>query len=291
MKKFFFSLFGVYVLIVITHFLLGWLFSQNIIPQYSFKNVSLLLPNEFKNKKITVIQYIARRDEVYVFTDTNDIYIFNLNTMKKVFQYNLPIESKIKSIKCVEDKCAILTEDSIKQLYIKGYTDRTIQLQLLSSNTNIQNIDKLIYYNSFTLIYQTKNKFAIYNNPTTTTNKLLTSLHKIEKISNTSDFEFIDEDYSIWTKAYYNTFMKINVVELSEHDIPHMIIGFLNIHHIKKIVIDDEMFHGYPPKNVIFINTKGELYKAITTTSFFQDIYNFSRPFAYLPMLFIMMFA
>jgi len=290
MKKFFFSLFSIYILIVITHLLLGWISSKVDIPQYSFNNISLLLPNELQNKEITTIQYIIRRHEVYIFTDTNDFYIFNIKTMKKVFQHNLPINSKIKSIKCVEDSCILLTENLIKQMRIKGYTDRTILIQPFLSDTKIQNIDKLIYYDSSTLIYQAKNKFVSYNNPTVVTNMRLSALHKIEKISNTSDFKFINEGYSFWLKAYYNGFMQINVITLGDHE-RHHITSFLNLHNIKKFAIDDEVFNSPLPKNVIFINTKGELYKAMTTTSFFQDIYEFSRPFAYLPILFIMMFA
>lgn len=287
MKKFFFALFGIYILIVITYFSLRWLFSQNLIPQYSFKNVSLLLPNEFQNKKITTIQYINRTHQAYIFTDTNELYIFDLGSMKKVFHHKLPTQSKIKSIICIENRCFLLTKNSIERLQIENYTGKIMQIQSYLSDTKIQNIDRLVYYRSSALIYQTKNKFISYS----TTNKQLPTLHgieKIEKIGNTLDFEFVDSFFS--PMAYYSAFMQINFIIFSDHD-KHHITSFLNLHNIKKIAIHDEAFHSHTPKNVIFIDTKDKLYKAMTNTSFFQDIYNFSEPFAYFPMLFIMMFA
>jgi hypothetical protein len=290
MKKFFFSLFSIYLLIVITHFLLGWISSKVDIPRYSFNDISLLLPNELQNKKITTIQYIIRRHEVYIFTDTNDFYIFNIKTMKKLFQNKLPINSKIKSIKCVEDSCILLTENIIKQLQIKGYTDRSINIQPFLSDAKIQDIDKLIYYDSSTLIYLTNKKFVSYNNPTAVTNMRLDAIQRIQKISDMSNFEFINEGHSFWLQAYYRTFMKINILKLGDYE-TYRITSFLNLHNIKKIAIDDEVFYSPLPKNVIFMNANGELYQAKTTTSLFRDIHNFTRPFAYLPMLFMMMFA
>jgi hypothetical protein len=287
MKKILFTLFGIYLLIIGIFFLLGWLYSKTTIPQYSLNQVHYLLPDKFHDKKVTAIQYIERTNEAYIFTDSNDFYILDIRSMKEIYYHKLLINSKVKNIKCIENRCVLLTQNTILHLNINNYKSRTLSIVPDTFHNATKDIDKIVYYNGrSTLIIKTKNKFISYYKRT----NLPTILQRIQQITNTSDIEFISEDYSFCSRAYYKEFMRINFIELHDHNNYH-IRSFLNLYNIKALAIDRDVFYSPLPKNVIFINAQGELYQAKTTSSFLQDIYNFTRPFAYLPMLVIMMFA
>jgi len=295
MKKFFFSLFALYLLIVGSYFLTNWLLTHNIVPRKSLKNVSALLPNEFKGKKVIAVKYISRTHDAYVFTDTKDYYTFDLKEMKQVSHAKLEIDLDIKDITCREGNCLLLGKDkAIKVKDLSGFIHSTGAVKKIEhlpwSSQKIKHIDRILYYEG-TIIGKVNGKLAVVHARNQNVAKnILKRVKYIQKIFNTDDFE-ITEYGSIYPRAYCKKFLQISFVELHNHD-HHQLTGLLDLYHIKEIAVDSESISYWSTNgNVIFSDTKGKIYKAQITNSIFQDIHRYSQPFAYLPMLFIMMFA
>lgn len=132
------------------------------LPTYSFYNVSNLLADEFKNKKVIKIISIERTNEVYIFTQEKDFYIVSLRDMKLQYHNTLHIDGNIENIYCNELECSIATDNALVKMHIKeSWNKRYITISSLKQNEQKIDFNKLYFCKYYSKHYQKNEGYII----------------------------------------------------------------------------------------------------------------------------------
>jgi len=250
----------------------SWLISHRYLPQYSFKNITPLL----SEKKVIGVKYIMRTKEAYIFTDSNELYIYDVDEMRQNLYRKLNLSSKIKKILCSENRCRLSTDKGLSIMEIDQFSDNRIYIH--PPKTSPIDIDQK---DILDIVLQDSQM----------------SLEKIAKLQEeigSKKFELMDPRGSMSLTAYYRKHFQIILIKqnnITRENLFYHYKTLLNLHDIDELAFDSMELATYKSLNVIFMDTNGKLFKAQTKNSIFQYIYEFTKPFAYMPMLILMGFG
>jgi len=272
MKKFAIYFFTLYFLMVVIHFATGWILQKGYIPIHSLKNIQKIDIKELQEKKALAIEYIARTNNVYILTQESEFYAINLKDHKVKYKKEFDFIKDFKDMKCIESICMVAQDNKLIEVVLREKNSRKVvaieraieKIELYGLGVIVRDIEHNIHQ-----LYYTHAPFKKSD---------MKRLNKLKIFCGGSDVSTSEH----WTSEISDCkkFLKIYVHQHGRT------MGFLNLHSIKDIVVDDDAFlSNQDGHNIIFIGRNNLIYQAQTTHSFIAKLNGVLRPFVYFPML------